>query len=106
MSALREWAASRGEAAHRIVAVSSLGKLKTATQVSYPELSSQAPPATALTNATSLQMLSLVCLLVSARGTAAAAAPLANTGVGLLVVATYLTLLSLFQYMRALWAFQ
>ena len=33
MSALREWAASLGEAAHKAVAVSSLGKWKTTTQV-------------------------------------------------------------------------
>ena len=34
MSALREWAASLGGAAHEAVAVSSLGKWKTATQAS------------------------------------------------------------------------
>ena len=34
MSALREWAASLGEAAHKAVAVSSLGKYKTSCQVS------------------------------------------------------------------------
>ena len=37
MSALREWAASLGEAAHKAVAVSSLGKLKTTSQVILSE---------------------------------------------------------------------
>jgi len=40
MSALREWAASVGEEAHKAVAVSQLGKWKTTTQVYCLHLSS------------------------------------------------------------------
>ena len=53
-----------------------------------------------------MQMTSLTCLLLSARSTASTAAPLCTAGIGLLCIAAYLTLLSLWQYLRAIWAFQ
>lgn len=84
MSALREWAASVGEEAHKAVAVSQLGKWKTTTQ-----------------------MVALTLLLFSSGG---ASDNLwmeysATTGTPLLVVATFLTVYSLYQYTRGLWKF-
>ena len=53
-----------------------------------------------------VQMTSLTCLLLSARSSTPLAALLCDTGVFLLCVAAGLTLLSLWQYLRAVWAVQ
>ncbi len=159
MSALREWAAALGGEARKAVAVSNLGKWKTATQVRHsphvrthvhwplllaacvcmgassnrkravyahieppmrtrilivhrgihafagglvPDVSSACVCVCVL-----LQMTSLTVLLAlrdgPLPGTLGDVAALA--GPGLLIVATYLTLLSLWEYTRALWRF-
>lgn len=84
MSALREWAAALGPEAHAAVAVSSLGKWKTASQ-----------------------MAALTLLLAAwVPSIPAAAAEWAGTaGVPLLCVAAVLTVVSLAQYMAGLWKF-
>ena len=48
MSALREWAATLGEAAHKAVAVTSLGKWKTASQVRHWHAQHCSLPSTAV----------------------------------------------------------
>ena len=95
MSALREWAASLGPEAHSAVAVSWVGKWKTAAQ-----------------------MASLTALLLAHQGAAAAAGgggggalpPALATaagavGVPLLGVAALLTVWSLALYFKGLWRF-
>ncbi|KAJ9510785.1 hypothetical protein QJQ45_027586 [Haematococcus lacustris] len=83
MSALREWAAGMGGEARNAVAVNSLGKWKTATQ-----------------------MASLTLLLATRDGgTTSFAVYGVSLGAGLLVVATYLTAHSLVAYSRSLWRF-
>lgn len=94
MSALREWAAALGPEAHSAVAVSWVGKWKTAAQ-----------------------MASLALLLAAHQGAAAAAGGagvavpptlLRAAGAGglpLLVVATVLTVWSLALYFAGLWRF-
>jgi CDP-diacylglycerol--glycerol-3-phosphate 3-phosphatidyltransferase len=89
MSALREWAATLGPEARATVAVGSLGKIKTAAQMS-----------------------AIVLLLLTREGAASAASvglsaaafeAAAVAGPPLLMVAAALTKLSLFQYIVALW---
>eukprot|EP00192_Tetraselmis_astigmatica_P019148 CAMPEP_0117675672 /NCGR_PEP_ID=MMETSP0804-20121206/15739_1 /TAXON_ID=1074897 /ORGANISM="Tetraselmis astigmatica, Strain CCMP880" /LENGTH=244 /DNA_ID=CAMNT_0005484709 /DNA_START=326 /DNA_END=1061 /DNA_ORIENTATION=+ len=83
MSALREWAAGLGEEAHKAVAVSSLGKLKTATQ-----------------------MVSLTMMLYASGGaTNNLAVVSATAGPWVLAVATALTVWSLLEYFKGLWPF-
>lgn len=84
MSALREWAASLGSEAHKAVAVSPLGKWKTTTQ-----------------------MTALVFLLVSSGGAQdnAYLEACANIGPPLLLVAAFLTLYSLYEYLKGLWKY-
>lgn len=84
MSALREWAASLGPEAHSAVAVSWLGKWKTATQ-----------------------MASLTALLASRIPELASqhSELLGTIGVPLLVLAAAFTLWSLGQYFIGLWKF-
>jgi len=83
MSALREWAACAGGEAHAAVAVNSLGKWKTATQMAgITALFAADPWAAALG--------------------AAAAGQLALTGLALVWASAGLSLLSLGVYMRAL----
>jgi CDP-diacylglycerol--glycerol-3-phosphate 3-phosphatidyltransferase len=94
MSALREWAAALGPEAHAAVAVSWVGKWKTATQ-----------------------MASLTLLLLAHQGVAAAAGSggvavppavlqaAGSLGVPLLVVATGLTVWSLALYFNSLWRY-
>ena len=83
MSALREWAAAAGGAAHSAVAVNSLGKWKTATQ-----------------------MVGITALLAADSATGAlggaAAASVAQAGVGLVWLSAALALFSLGVYMKAL----
>lgn len=91
MSALREWAASIGPEAHGAVAVSSLGKWKTASQMvslALLLLAKAVPASGAMNNGWSLVD----------RGTG-------MLGVPLLIIATGLTLLSLMQYFAGLWRF-
>jgi CDP-diacylglycerol--glycerol-3-phosphate 3-phosphatidyltransferase len=86
MSALREWAASAGGGARSAVAVNSLGKWKTATQMAgIAALLAADPTAAAL----------------GAAGGAAGAA-LARAGVALVWASAGLALTSLGVYMRAL----
>lgn len=98
MSAIREWAATLGDAARSAAAVNWVGKWKTAAQVCvgvhghWPSLI-QHPPFP-------LQMASLT-LLLYARGGGAEVAVVADVGCGLLAVATGLTVVSLMQYIRA-----
>jgi CDP-diacylglycerol--glycerol-3-phosphate 3-phosphatidyltransferase len=83
MSALREWAASIGPEARDAVAVSSLGKVKTAAQMS-----------------------SLALLLSAHGGTVGAlggAAAVTDAGMALLGIAAGLTVWSLIEYFSALW---
>lgn len=87
MSALREWAASLGPEAHSAVAVSWVGKWKTATQ-----------------------MASLTLLLLAHQGAAGGVpagvlAAAGATGVPLLCVAAVLTVWSLALYFKGLWRF-
>ncbi|PSC76980.1 CDP-diacylglycerol-glycerol-3-phosphate 3-phosphatidyltransferase 2-like [Micractinium conductrix] len=89
MSALREWAAALGPEAHSAVAVSWVGKWKTAAQ-----------------------MTSLTLLLLARQGPAAggavppaALAAAGATGVPLLLVAALLTVWSLALYFAGLWRF-
>ena len=91
MSALREWAAALGPEAHSAVAVSWVGKWKTAAQ-----------------------MTSLTLLLLAHQGAAAGAccalppallALAGQAGVPLLGVAALLTVWSLADYFAALWRF-
>lgn len=84
MSALREWAASKSEEAHKAVAVSQLGKWKTTTQ-----------------------MVALTLLLFSSGGVSDNLwmEYSATLGTPLLLVATFLTVYSLYQYMRGLWKY-
>eukprot|EP00241_Pyramimonas_parkeae_P010565 CAMPEP_0114255240 /NCGR_PEP_ID=MMETSP0058-20121206/17442_1 /TAXON_ID=36894 /ORGANISM="Pyramimonas parkeae, CCMP726" /LENGTH=233 /DNA_ID=CAMNT_0001369583 /DNA_START=257 /DNA_END=958 /DNA_ORIENTATION=- len=79
MSALREWAAAAGGDAHKAVAVSSIGKWKTAAQMS------------ALTLMLWLRDADVVSNPLAAAG--------ANAGAMLLLIATVLTLWSLVIYM-------
>lgn len=89
VSALREWAASRGPATHQAVAVSSAGKLKTASQLG------------------ALALLLASHAAVQAAGGAAEAALgaglhwAASGGTALLILADALTLLSMAQYFDA-----
>ncbi|CAM6032828.1 unnamed protein product [Sphagnum compactum] len=76
MSALREWAASQGGNLHKAVAVSSLGKLKTASQ-----------------------MVAITLLLATQDGRGGA---LGATGVALLYIAAGLALWSLAVYIKAI----
>lgn len=78
MSALREWAAAAGGDAHKAVAVSSIGKWKTASQMAA---------------------LTLLLLLRDADVTVGLAAVGSQAGVVLLAIATFLTLWSLASYM-------
>lgn len=90
MSALREWAAALGPEAHSAVAVSWVGKWKTAAQ-----------------------MISLALLLASHQGAAAGGGGMPPAllqaagagGVPLLAVAALLTVWSLALYFRGLWRF-
>ncbi|GIL72396.1 hypothetical protein Vretifemale_2763 [Volvox reticuliferus] len=83
MSALREWAASAGPEARQAVAVNAWGKWKTASQ-----------------------MASLTLLLLCKDGGVGAGLEAASTaGVGLLLMASWLTVQSLVIYMRGLWRF-
>ncbi|KAK9816708.1 hypothetical protein WJX72_004036 [[Myrmecia] bisecta] len=83
MSALREWAASLGDEAHKAVAVSAWGKWKTASQ-----------------------MVSLSLLLFCSQGGSGQLTELAGvTGPPLLCIAAFLTVYSLAEYFRALWRF-
>lgn len=90
MSALREWAAALGPEAHAAVAVSWVGKWKTATQ-----------------------MVSMALLLAAQGGGAGglallppgAAAAAGGAAVPLLGVAALLTVWSLAQYFAGLWRF-
>ncbi|GFR41462.1 hypothetical protein Agub_g2150 [Astrephomene gubernaculifera] len=83
MSALREWAASAGPEARQAVAVNSWGKWKTASQMA------------------SLTLL----LLVKDGGQGPLVDAAAGAGVGLLLLASWLTVQSLAIYMRGLWRF-
>jgi CDP-diacylglycerol--glycerol-3-phosphate 3-phosphatidyltransferase len=90
MSALREWAAALGPEAHSAVAVSWVGKWKTATQMA------------------SLTLLLLAHQGATAGGPAMPGAVLqaaGKAGVPLLIVAAVLTVWSLFLYFRGLWRF-
>jgi phosphatidylglycerophosphate synthase len=104
MSALREWAALSGEAAQSAVAVSALGKWKTATQVCSRLPDTPCLQCAGTAHFLCLQMTSLGLLLSVRDGPGTAWAHTAGaTGTVLLLVATSLTLLSLGQYCRALW---
>ncbi|EFJ44793.1 hypothetical protein VOLCADRAFT_44897, partial [Volvox carteri f. nagariensis] len=83
MSALREWAATAGPEARQAVAVNSWGKWKTASQMA------------------SLTLL----LLCKDGGSGSWLEAAATAGVGLLLVASWLTVQSLAIYMRGLWRF-
>eukprot|EP00879_Flechtneria_rotunda_P030722 GHRR01033394.1.p1 GENE.GHRR01033394.1~~GHRR01033394.1.p1 ORF type:complete len:125 (+),score=42.44 GHRR01033394.1:125-499(+) len=83
MSALREWAATLGPAARAAVAVNSLGKWKTATQ-----------------------MAALTCLLITKDGASSQLAiAAAAAGPPLLGIAAYLTAHSLAVYLAGLWKY-
>eukprot|EP00271_Cylindrocystis_brebissonii_P020815 TRINITY_DN7099_c0_g1_i1.p1 TRINITY_DN7099_c0_g1~~TRINITY_DN7099_c0_g1_i1.p1 ORF type:complete len:422 (+),score=37.77 TRINITY_DN7099_c0_g1_i1:409-1674(+) len=83
MSAVREWAAAQGGALHQAVAVNSLGKWKTASQMTS------------------------VVILLAVRHCSMLPKPLFDgavvTGVGLLYVSSGLALWSLAEYLRAIW---
>ncbi|XP_031485691.1 CDP-diacylglycerol--glycerol-3-phosphate 3-phosphatidyltransferase 2-like [Nymphaea colorata] len=80
MSAVREWAASQDTSVVEAVAVSSLGKWKTATQ-----------------------MTALTILLAARDSSQGGPNGLATCGVALLYVSSGLTLLSLVAYMKGIW---
>eukprot|EP00899_Mesostigma_viride_P004947 jgi/Mesvir1/14453/Mv11501-RA.1 len=83
MSALREWAATASPEAREAVAVSSLGKIKTAAQ-----------------------MVAITLLLLTRDGSFGGGAGfLALAGYVLLYVAAALSLWSLFEYIRCVWDF-
>lgn len=84
MSALREWAAALGPEAHSAVAVSWMGKWKTATQ-----------------------MVSLTALLLAHSGMSSGGMGdvAALGGLALLIIASVLTVWSLFDYFAGLWKF-
>lgn len=84
MSALREWASALGPEAHSAVAVSPLGKWKTATQ-----------------------MVSLTTLLASRIRLLPAnvGETLATIGLPLLVLAAFFTVWSFFEYFSGMWKF-
>lgn len=83
MSALREWAAALGPEAHSAVAVSWLGKWKTATQ-----------------------MVSLTLLLAAQAGIGGVGQEVAAVGgVPLLCLAALFTVWSLGEYFAGLWKF-
>jgi CDP-diacylglycerol--glycerol-3-phosphate 3-phosphatidyltransferase len=84
MSALREWASALGPEAHSAVAVSFLGKWKTATQ-----------------------MIALTALLASRIRLLPAHVGklMANIGLPLLVLAAFFTVWSFFEYFSGMWKF-
>jgi len=83
MSALREWGATLGPEAHSAVAVNALGKYKT-----------------------SCQMVSLVLLLgAKIPECSSVAGTMTDWGMGLLGVATWLTVSSVVSYFKGLWKF-
>lgn len=86
MSALREWGAALGPEAHQAVAVSSIGKWKTASQ-----------------------MISLALLLgvktTWVQSMSVASSMFADAGIAFLCIATCLTMSSLLSYFRGLWKF-
>ena len=85
ISALREWTASLGPEAHRITAVSGTGKWKTATQM------------------VALTLLLFEKVASSSSSSLALAGLLGNAGIGLLILATLLTLWSLGEYLVKVW---
>ncbi|KAJ7090078.1 hypothetical protein O6H91_Y581100 [Diphasiastrum complanatum] len=80
MSAVREWAAAQGGELHKAVAVNSLGKAKTASQ-----------------------MVALTLLLASRDAGVKTGVWTAILGIGLLYVSAVLALWSLGVYMKGLW---
>ncbi|WMV25628.1 hypothetical protein MTR67_019013 [Solanum verrucosum] len=80
MSAVREWAASQGGKLSEAVAVNTLGKWKTATQ-----------------------MIALTILLLTRDSSLSGAASLVGSGVILLYISAWLAVWSLFVYMRKIW---
>ncbi|CAH9080408.1 unnamed protein product [Cuscuta epithymum] len=80
MSAVREWAASQGSKLSEAVAVNSLGKWKTATQ-----------------------MTALTILLAARDSSLVEAGTLASSGVILLYISAWLAVWSLIVYMKKIW---
>ena len=99
MSSLREWAASVSKEAYKAVAVSSWGKVKTASQVclSFSTLLMRGPVCSIA------QMSSIVLLLMASDGRIPHIGWLTDVGLLLLSIAAYLSLHSLALYFKGIW---